>query len=432
MKNKRTTLRKELVLLCLIAFAISFSVYKIGSNLAVRTVSKYYNTEKHIKYLEKKYIQEFQKYIQENNISLDNLPMVDDWISGKDDIYIKLFYKGNLIYDTLYGITDYSEVPTEKIQNYSKKYFYPLKIGNQEIKAIIFCYDFAIENYCKNVILIFSFLLFLTILLFGVKKKINYLAIMSNEVKNLTEDLNTKITLKGNDEIYQVAQGIDELRRTIISEIEQEKEAYNSNISLVTTLSHDIKTPLTSVISYIELASEKIKDDEQSFEFLNIALTKAMYLRSLTKELFEHFLLKSQAYNITFEKVNANELVVQMIEENLLDLEAKGVIVTRNIKDITSTLMVNIELVYSVFENIFSNIYRYADLRQHIKVQYQINNEYLEISIENVKNSKKNTNELSTQIGLRNSKAIMERHSGNLEIIDAKDTFRVILRFPVI
>lgn len=295
MKNKRTTLRKELVLLCLIAFAISFSVYKIGSNLAVRTVSKYYNTEKHIKYLEKKYIQEFQKYIQENNISLDNLPMVDDWISGKDDIYIKLFYKGNLIYDTLYGITDYSEVPTEKIQNYSKKYFYPLKIGNQEIKAIIFCYDFAIENYCKNVILIFSFLLFLTILLFGVKKKINYLAIMSNEVKNLTEDLNTKITLKGNDEIYQVAQGIDELRRTIISEIEQEKEAYNSNISLVTTLSHDIKTPLTSVISYIELASEKIKDDEQSFEFLNIALTKAMYLRSLTKELFEHFLLKSQA-----------------------------------------------------------------------------------------------------------------------------------------
>lgn len=422
MKNKRTTLRKELVLLCLIAFAISFSVYKIGSNLAVRTVSKYYNTEKHIKYLEKKYIQEFQKNIQENNISLDNLPMVDDWISGKDDIYIKLFYKGNLIYDTLYGITDYSEVPTEKIQNYSKKYFYPLKIGNQEIKAIIFCYDFAIENYCKNVILIFSFLLFLTILLFGVKKKINYLAIMSNEVKNLTEDLNTKITLKGNDEIYQVAQGIDELRRTIISEIEQEKEAYNSNISLVTTLSHDIKTPLTSVISYIELASEKIKDDEQSFEFLNIALTKAMYLRSLTKELFEHFLLKSQAYNITFEKVNANELVVQMIEENLLDLEAKGVIVTRNIKDITSTLMVNIELVYSVFENIFSNIYRYADLRQHIKVQYQINNEYLEISIENVKNSKKNTNELSTQIGLRNSKAIMERHSGNLEIIDAKDT----------
>lgn len=140
----------------------------------------------------------------------------------------------------------------------------------------------------------------------------------------------------------------------------------------------------------------------------------------------------AQAYNITFEKVNANELVVQMIEENLLDLEAKGVIVTRNIKDITSTLMVNIELVYSVFENIFSNIYRYADLRQHIKVQYQINNEYLEISIENVKNSKKNTNELSTQIGLRNSKAIMERHSGNLEIIDAKDTFRVILRFPVI
>lgn len=432
LKNKRTTLRKELVLLCLVAFAISFSVYKIGSNLAVYTISKYYNTETHIQYLEKKYIQELQEYIQGNNISLDDLSLVDDWIFGKDDVYIKLFYKGNLIYDTLYGAIDYSEVPTEKIQNYSKIDVYTLKVGNQEIKVVLFCYDFKIENYCKNGVLIFSFILFLIIILYGVKRKINYLTIISSETEKLTENLNTKITLKGNDEIYEVAQGIDKLRKSIISKIEQEKEAYNSNIALVTALSHDIKTPLTSVISYIELVSEKIKDDEQSLEFLNIALSKALYLRRLTKELFEHFLLKSQAYNITFEKVNANELVVQMVEENLLDLEAKGVSVVRNIKDITSTLSLNIELVYSVFENIFSNLYKYADLKQCIKVQYQIKKEYLEISIENTKNCKKNTNELSTQIGLRNSKAIMERHSGNLEIIDAKDTFKVILRFPVI
>lgn len=164
MRNKRTTLRKELVLLCLIAFAVSFSAYKIGSNLAVHTISKYYNTEKHIQYLEKKYIQELQEYIQENNIFLEDLSLVDDWIFGKDDVYIKLFYKGNLIYDTLYGITDYSEVPTEKIQNYSEIDFYPLNFGDKEIEAVIFCYDFAVENYCKNGVLIFSFILFLVIL----------------------------------------------------------------------------------------------------------------------------------------------------------------------------------------------------------------------------------------------------------------------------
>lgn len=431
LKYKRTTLRKELALLCFIAFVISFCVYKIGINLAVPTISEYYNTGKHIQYLEKNYMQEMQKYIQENNISLDDLSLIDEWVSRRNDIYIKIFYKGNLIYDTLYGITNYSEVPVEQIQTYSGIDFYPLKIGNKEIKTIIFCYDFKVENYCKNAILIFSFLLFFTIVLCGVKKKINYLMIISNEINKLTEDLYSQITLKGNDEIYQVAQGIDELRKTIISEIEQEKEAYNSNIALVTALSHDIKTPLTSIISYIELVSEKIKGDEQSLEFLNIALSKAMYLRRLTKELFEHFLLKSQAYNIIFEKVNANELIVQMVEENLLDLEAKGVVVVRNTKDITSTLSVNIELVYSVFENIFSNLYKYADLTKCINVQYQIKNEYLEISIKNTKNRKKNTNELSAQIGLRNSKSIMERHFGNLEIIDTTDTFKVVLSFPV-
>lgn len=432
MKNKKTTLRKELLLLCVVSLAISFSVYKIGSNLALYIVTEYYNTEAHIECLEKKYIRGLQTYIQEEGVSFEDLSPIDTWVCGKNDVYIKLFYQGNLIYDTLYGTTDYSEVPSENIQNYSEIDFYPLKIGNKEIKAIIICYDFTAENHCKNAILIFSVFLFFIIILRGVKKKINYLTMISNEIEKLTEDLNTQITLKGNDEIYQVAQGIDELRKSIISKIEQEKEAYNSNLALVTALSHDIKTPLTSVISYIELVSEKIKDDEQSSEFLNIALSKAMYLRNLTKELFEHFLLKSQAYNITFERVNANELVVQMVEENLLDLEAKGVSVLRNVKDITSSLNINIELIYSVFENIFSNLYKYADLEQGINVEYQLKNEYLEISIENKKNYKKNTNELSAKIGLRNSKTIMDRHAGNLEIIDTNDIFKVILRFPVI
>lgn len=431
MKNKKTTLRKELLLLCFIAFIISFSVYKIGCNLAVHMISKYYNTEHHIEYLEKKYIQELQTYIQENELGPEDLSLIDDWVFEKDDVYLKLFYQGNLIYDTLYGITDYSEVPREQIKNYSEIELYPLKIGSKEFQAIIFCYDFIAENNCQNAILIFSVFLFFIIILCGVKKKISYLTIISKETNSLKENLNTKITLKGNDELYQVAQGIEELRKSIISKMEQEKEAYNSNIALITALSHDIKTPLTSVISYIELVTGKIKNDEKSLEFLNIALVKAMYLRNLTKELFEHFLLKSQAYNITFEKVNANELVVQMVEENLLDLEAKGVSVLRNVKDIRSTLNISIDLIYSVFENIFSNLYKYADLEQAIKVQYQLKNKYLEISIENIKNYKKNTNELSAQIGLRNSKAIMERHSGNLEIIDTNKEFKVILYFPV-
>ncbi len=67
MKNKKTTLRKELLLLCFIAFIISFSVYKIGCNLAVHMISKYYNTEHHIEYLEKNIYRNFKHIFRKMN-----------------------------------------------------------------------------------------------------------------------------------------------------------------------------------------------------------------------------------------------------------------------------------------------------------------------------------------------------------------------------
>ena len=431
LKNKKYTLRKELLLVCIIAFLISFSFYKVVSAVGIQIISEHYSTGNRIKKLEKKYAKELQKYIKEKSIDIKDISLIDTWNSENEDVYLKLFYKGNLIYDTLYGLLDYSKIPVENIQNYSKVRVYPVQVGNEEMYATILCYDFKMENNYKILVLICTMLIFATIVLYGVKNKIDYLMVISNEVEKLTEDLNSRITIKGNDEIYHVAKGIDELRASVISRIEKEKEAYNSNIELITTLSHDIKTPLTSVISYIELVAERLEGDNESVEFLNIALEKSMGLRNITNNLFEHFLLKSKAYNITFDQVNGNELVAQMVEENLLDLEARGVIVSRTVEDINSVLNVNIDLIYRVFENVFSNISKYADFEKELKVKYHLKNKWLEIIIRNVKKHQKNCNELSTQIGLKNCKSIMERHYGKMKIIDLKDAFTVVLRFPI-
>lgn len=418
-------------LVCILACVISLGVYKVGSAVGIHIISEYYSTGNHIENLKKKYIEELQNYIKENGIDLKCISLIDAWVLQNEDVYLKLFYEGNLIYDTLYGSLDYSKIPAENLQNYSKVRAYPVQIGNEKIYATILCYDFKMENNYKIFVLICAMIIFITIILYGVKNKIEYLMIVSKEVEKLTEDLDGRITIKGNDEIYHVAKGIDALRVSVASRIEKEKEAYNSNIKLITALSHDIKTPLTSVISYIELAIERIEGDDKSVEFLNVALEKSMVLRNITNNLFEHFLLKSKAYNITFDQVNGNELVAQMIEENLMDLEAKGVIVSRTVEDISSVLNVNIDLIYRIFENIFSNISKYADLEKELKIKYHLKSKWLEIVIENVKKHKKNSNELSAQIGLKNCKSIMERHCGTLEIIDSKNVFKVVLRFPI-
>lgn len=165
-------------------------------------------------------------------------------------------------------------------------------------------------------------------------------------------------------------------------------------------------------------------------QYLNISLEKAMYLKQQTNDLFEHFLLHSNGYQIVFEKVNANELIVQMLEENLLELEAKGVPVKRQISNIAASISVNVNLIYSVFENLFSNLNKYADLSKEVQVGYQLREGYLVVFIENSKKTEKNKNWISTKIGLDNCRAIMGKHKGKLEIEETNERFKVTLWLP--
>lgn len=368
--------------------------------------------------------------MNESEIYVGDLNEIDEWVLAQNDVYLKLFHNGNLVYDTLYGVTEGSDMPEESVKEYGEMRVYSIHFMDGEAEALLFGYDYRIESYARYVMLLLSLIVFLVVFVHGIRKKIRYLVTISREVDRLSEDLHYEVTVQGEDEIATVAKGIDRLRRSVIDQMEREKRAYDTNMNLVTSLSHDIKTPLTSVIGYMELAREKAKQDEEVIQYLNISLEKAMYLKQQTNDLFEHFLLHSNGYQIVFEKVNANELIVQMLEENLLELEAKGVPVKRQISNIAASISVNVNLIYSVFENLFSNLNKYADLSKEVQVGYQLREGYLVVFIENSKKTEKNKNWISTKIGLDNCRAIMGKHKGKLEIEETNERFKVTLWLP--
>lgn len=431
MKNKKKSLTKELVMLCILAFGIAFLFYQITTAFGIQRISERYNTEHHIETLEKKYAKDLQAYVDENKVTLKDLGKIDAWALEQTDVYLKLFYKGNLFYDTLYGAMHYEKLPKETSGLYEEMKFYQIQLQDGTVEALLFGYDYRVEGYARITMLILSFLLFFVIFIIGIRKKISYLATISEQVDQVMENLDHEVTVKGEDEIANVAQKINALRASVIEKMEREKEAYDANMHLVTSLSHDIKTPLTSVIAYLELAREKLKGEEEIFRYLTIAFDKAMHLKKQTNDLFEHFLLHSNTMKIVFEEVNGNELIVQMLEENLFDLEANGVVVNRKISDITSTLHVNVHLIYRVFENLFSNINKYADFTKEIEVEYYLKEENLIVSVKNKKKQERNVSCPSTKIGLNNCKAIMEKHGGRLLVEETEESFRITLCFPV-
>ena len=431
MKKSKKSLTKELLMLCILAFGIAFLFYQVTTAFGIHRISERYNTEHHIEVLEKKYAKELQVYVDENKVTLKDLEKIDAWALEQTDVYLKLFYKGNLFYDTLYGAMRYEKLPKEEAGLYEEMKFYRIQLQDGTVEALLFGYDYRVESYVRFAILIVSFLLFFVVFILGIRKKISYLVTISEQVDRVTENLEHEVSVQGEDEIANVAQKINDLRASVIEKMEREKEAYDANMHLVTTLSHDIKTPLTSVIAYLELAREKLKGEEEISRYLMIAFDKAMHLKKQTNDLFEHFLLHSNTMKIAFEEVNGNELIVQMLEENLFDLEAKGVVVNRKISDITSTLHVNVHLIYRVFENLFSNINKYADFTKEIEVEYYLKEEKLIVSVKNKKKQERNVSCPSTKIGLNNCKAIMEKHGGRLEIEETEESFRITLYFPV-
>ena len=283
----------------------------------------------------------------------------------------------------------------------------------------------------KKILLILSFIVYFLILIVFIKKKLKYIFKIQKEVERLSKvSLEYPITIYGNDEIEDIAKGIEDMRLFAIEKIEKEKQIYKSNQELLTSLTHDIRTPLTSLIGYLEILNNIKNSEKERVTYQHAALEKAYYIKKLTDSLFDYYYIQYHEKNIKMEIVNGNELIMQMVEENLFDFEIIGIKVCREIEDINCNLKLNVDLIYRVFENIFSNIKKYADLTKNLFIGYKKQDKYLLVYF---KNFKKNTiNSKGTHIGIKSCSNILRIHNGKLEIKEDKVSYLISIFLPIL
>lgn len=263
--------------------------------------------------------------------------------------------------------------------------------------------------------------------MFSINRKIKYLEKIKTELDTISSGaFEQAISIKGNDEITHVAESINHLKASLVDKMEKEKEVYKTNTDLITSLSHDIRTPLTSLSGYLELALKDNTLDETTRKYIKTSFDKSIRIREITNQLFEHSLLVSKKDEIQKEAVEGNELIAQLVEDKLIDFEENGVKVVRNIQDVTSMLLVNTGLIQRLFDNIFSNIEKYADLQKEIFVEYYLKDNFLTVKISNYK-KKRNLKAASSKIGMNNCRSIVKIHDGYLHVEDEKEMFTLEL-----
>ncbi|MFR3754773.1 MAG: sensor histidine kinase [Enterocloster sp.] len=153
------------------------------------------------------------------------------------------------------------------------------------------------------------------------------------------------------------------MRCAIKERQQKEEEAGKANRELVTAMSHDLRTPLTSLLGYVDiLQMEKGEDRGQQRKYLNSIRDKAYQIKELSDKLFEYFIVYGRKREeLEAEEVNGAEFLNQIVEESLFDMESEGFDIRRSSDEINCRLLADINLGRRVSGNIFSNLLKYAD-----------------------------------------------------------------------
>ena len=275
---------------------------------------------------------------------------------------------------------------------------------------------------------------FLGVMLWYVRRLTRRVIRLSREADVIGDgDLEAPITLQGEDELAQLAQEVDSMRHSVIARMSGERKAWEANSELITAISHDIRTPMTALIGYLDLLNEDgFQNPERSGRFAASAYQKAMELKDLTDELFRYFLVFGRAQvEMNKEELDGALLLEQLLGEAQFDLSDAGFIIQR--QDFEGACSIYADPLYlkRVLDNLVSNLKKYADKSQPVVFLTQLQDGVLSVCLSNTVRRDLNLVE-STKIGLRTCEKIMQAMDGSFSVQKDEDHFAATFSLPVI
>lgn len=210
------------------------------------------------------------------------------------------------------------------------------------------------QYYEFIIVLISAFIFMLTLFLF-IRKSIRYIEEIDRSIDIIAGGkLEYEIPIRGNNELSRLAANINEMSNSLKERMDIEKESDIKQRQLITDISHDLRTPLTALIGYLDLLENHIyENQEEADDFIHCASQKCFKLQTLIEELFTYNKLINKDIPISIEKDDIIEIVKEIISEQGLKINLES-------KERKAIISIDRNLINRIFDNLFDNIRKYG------------------------------------------------------------------------
>ncbi|MGL5651020.1 MAG: histidine kinase dimerization/phospho-acceptor domain-containing protein [Paraclostridium sp.] len=269
----------------------------------------------------------------------------------------------------------------------------------------------------------------------------------TEKIKN--GDINHKIKLRDNNSLTILAENINNLSDGLENAIEETLKSERMKTELITNVSHDLKTPLTSIINYVDLIKkEENVQPEYLNDYINILDNKSKRLKNLIEDLFEASKASSGNIDLNIEKLDLNQLLRQSIGENEEKLIESNLSLKLNIPKEPVYINCDGRRMYRVFENLLVNISKYSHENTRVYVDMVVNENQVFVSMKNISAYELNfeaseilerfkrgdlaRNTEGSGLGLAIARDLVQLQGGKLGVQIDGDLFKVELSFNTI
>lgn len=270
---------------------------------------------------------------------------------------------------------------------------------------------------------------------------------IKNTVKKIYEG-DTKVRLQEDEYtgvLKELCIYVNDIAGGFTNAIDKSLKSERMKTELITNVSHDIKTPLTSIINYVDLLKKEDIQNEKAKEYLDILEQKSQRLKRLTEDLIEASKASSGNIKLDMKKINVNELIKQISGEFEDKFKNKNLDLNIEMPKEDVFILADSRYLYRVMENMYTNIEKYAMENSRVYVDLLEENKKVKIEIKNISKEKLNisANELMERfvrgessrntegsgLGLSIAQSLTKLQKGEFGIYLDGDLFKVIISF---